>query len=196
MSESSDFSNKKYQKLITTAHELFWKHGFRRVSIEEICRKAGISKMTYYRFFPNKIELAKSVFDQVVDEGVRKFKIIMASEISPSEKIKKILLLKLEGTNDISQEFLQDFYRNPELGLAEYIEEKTRNSWNEILSDFKHAQQSGWFRNDMKPEFLYYFSQRLAEVLTDEKLMKLYDTPQDLVMELTNFFTYGISPHD
>ena len=46
--------------ILNTARQLFWKHGIRRVSVEEVCREAGVSKMTFYRSFPNKIELAKA----------------------------------------------------------------------------------------------------------------------------------------
>ena len=181
---------------MATGRDLFWKHGFKRVSIEEICLKAKASKMTFYRFFPNKIELAKAVFDQVANEGLQKFKSVLNEDTTSSEKIRKMMLLKMDGTHNISKEFLQDFYNDRELGLKEYIEEKTRQSWNEILNDFKQAQEKGWFRSDMKPEFLFYFSQKMGELVVDENLMKLYSTPQELLLELTNFFAYGISPRD
>lgn len=152
--------------------------------------------MTFYRIFPNKVELAKAVFDKEVNEGLRKFKAVLNEESTSSEKIRKIMLMKMDGTHNISNEFLQDFYNDRELGLKEYIEEKTRQSWNEILDDFKQAQQKGWFRSDMKPEFLFFFSQKMGELIVDENLMKLYRTPQELLSELTNFFAYGISPRD
>jgi AcrR family transcriptional regulator len=189
-------NNKKYLKILATSRDLFWKHGFKRVSIEEVCEKAEVSKMTFYRFFPNKIELAKVVFDQAASQGLQKFKNILNEDSTPSEKIRKIVLIKMDDTNKISTEFLQDFYNDRELGLKEYIDEKTRLSWNEILNDFKQAQEKGWFRSDMKPEFLFYFSQKMGELLVDENLMKLYHSPQELVIELTNFFAYGISPRD
>jgi hypothetical protein len=33
----------------------------------------------------------------------------------------------------------------------------------------------------------------MVEMLNDEKLLALYDTPQDLIMEFANFMVYGIS---
>lgn len=186
--------NRKYLKILATARDLFWKHGFRRVSVEEICKEAQVSKMTYYRFFPNKIELAKAVFDQVVDDGIEKFRKVLLEGTTSAEKIRKIILLKTDSTSNISKEFLNDFYNDRELGLKEYIEEKTRHSWSEILKDFRHAQERGWFRSDMKPEFLFYFSQKVGEMLSDQKLLSLYDSPHELIVEMTNFFSYGISP--
>ena len=36
--------SKKQQQLVITAENLFKKHGIKRVTIEEICQKAGVSK--------------------------------------------------------------------------------------------------------------------------------------------------------
>ena len=189
-------SNKKIINILQTARSLFWKHGFKRVSVEEICQKAGVSKMTFYRYFPNKIELARTVYDKEVDEGIGKFKEIMTNEnTSPLQKMEKILLLKLEGSHEISREFLEDFYSNPELGLSAHVAEKTKMSWDEIITDFKSAQEKGWFRKDFKPEALLAMAYKFAELITDENLLKLYSTPQDLVMEMARFYTYGIMPY-
>ena len=152
--------------------------------------------MTYYRFFPNKLELAKTVFDNVVEEGVQQFRNIMAEKNSSSEKIKKLIQMKLDGTHDISQEFLVDFYNCPELGLTSYIEEKTKNTWTVLLDDFRQAQQKGLFRSDMKPEFYFYMAQKLGEIYNDKKLSVFYHSPRELIMEIVNFFMYGISPHE
>jgi AcrR family transcriptional regulator len=63
--------------ILASSRELFWKHGFRRVTVDEICEKTGISKMTFYRYFANKTELAKAVFSQAANEGYDQFRIIM-----------------------------------------------------------------------------------------------------------------------
>jgi len=186
----------KYKDIMQTAHDLFWKHGFKRISVEEICRKAGVSKMTFYRFFPNKIELAKKVYTQEVDKGVYVFKTIMEEKSSSEEKMKKILMMKFEGTNNISREFIMDFYSDQELGLKHFIEQKTTEVWQQLIQDFKTAQEKGIFRKDFKPEFILFLSQRIMDMLTDENLLKLYKNQQEVIMELTNFFVYGISPQE
>jgi AcrR family transcriptional regulator len=188
--------NDKNDQLLDAARELFWKYGFKKVSVEEISRHCGVSKMTFYRYYKNKLEIAKAVFDREVEKGIRLFKEIICEECSAAEKIRKMLQVKLEGTNDISQEFLQDFYNNPELGLKGYIEEKSIKAWTEMMKDFKYAQEKGWFRKDFKPEFLLMLSQKFVEMIADEKVLQLYNSPQDLIMEMTNMISYGISPHD
>jgi AcrR family transcriptional regulator len=54
-------NNKKFQSTVNKAKELFWKYGIKKVSIEEICAEAPVSKMTFYKFFKNKNDLAEWV---------------------------------------------------------------------------------------------------------------------------------------
>jgi AcrR family transcriptional regulator len=42
----------------------FSRHGFRRVALEDVARRAGLSRTTIYRRFNNKDELVAAVFDR------------------------------------------------------------------------------------------------------------------------------------
>jgi AcrR family transcriptional regulator len=185
--------NKKRSAILETSRKLFWKHGFRRVTIDEICRESRTSKMTFYRFFPNKLEVARTVFDDVAEEGLREFRKIMKGNTTPAEKMLAILKLKSDGVTDISSEFLIDFYSNPELGLVTYIEEKSKILWHETLELFRDGQKEGWIRRDMNLDFMFYFMQKSTPLLTDKNVLKLFNSPQELILELANMFVYGIS---
>ena len=188
--------NKKYNDILAASKTLFWKYGFKKVSIEEICKEAKTSKVTFYKFFSNKLEVAKAVFDFVVDVGISQFKLVLEEATDASVLMRQMLQMKKEGINDISKEFVSDFYSNPELGLKDYIDEKTRLVMAEIINDFKVARERGLLRKDLNLEFLLYLSQKFIDMLEDPVLLLLFPNPQDLIMELTRFSTYGISPHD
>ena len=47
----------KTDKILSTARELFNKHGFEKTTIEEIARSAQMSKVTLYAVFSNKEEI-------------------------------------------------------------------------------------------------------------------------------------------
>ncbi|MDD2411590.1 MAG: TetR/AcrR family transcriptional regulator [Bacteroidales bacterium] len=187
--------NKKQKSITNVAKDLFYKHGFKRVSVEEICKTAKVSKMTFYKFYPNKIELAKSVYEMLIDKGISDFHKIIRENTSAEEKIKKILQLKLESTNNISSDFVYDFYSDTELGLKEFIEEKTKQVWKSVIADFEFAQKKGWFRKDISPSLIFILSQKLTGLMNDPEVIKLYDSPQSVIMALTDFFVYGIIPH-
>lgn len=186
----------KYLDILNTARRLFWKHGVRRVSVEEICREAGASKMTFYRFFPNKIELAKAMLQELFDESMEEYRAIMAQDIPFEEKVQRQLLLKFKGTQGISAELVRDIYSNQEWGLREYMEQRTEEALRVIMHDYIEAQKKGWIRKDIRPGFILYLFHRMQDWVTDEQLLASYADTQDLIMEATRFFFYGILPHE
>lgn len=189
----ADTTSKKYSTIVTTARELFWKHGFRRVSIEELCVKAQVSKMTFYKFFPNKIELAKEVFRRESQLGVSNFKNILHEQNSPAETLKKIVQLKLEGASEISAEFLHDFYEDNSEGLKDFVVEISRSSWLQIVEEVRDAQRKKIFTNAIKPELMIYLSQAMGSLVTNHELLAHYSSPHQLISELTHLMAYGIS---
>jgi AcrR family transcriptional regulator len=190
-------SHKKVTALMETARELFWKHGLKRVSVEEICEKAGVSKMTFYRHFDNKTDLAKAVYSKVAEESRQQFKAIFTDASTTSaEKLELMVKLKLDGTHEISREFLNDFYSSPEEGMAEFVINLSTRIWNEMVTDFTNAQEEGWFRKDFKPEAFFIMSQKVSELVNDGNFQQLFSTPQEMIMEITRIFTYGLMPYN
>ena len=62
--------NKSYQAILKAAKTLFWKYGVKRVSVEEVSKEAGVSKMTFYRHFKNKDEVALKIMLQIFEKGL------------------------------------------------------------------------------------------------------------------------------
>ena len=181
-------------KILNSARMLFWKYGFRRVSVDEICLEAGVSKMTFYRYFENKAAIARAVFDLVVEEGYLKFRSIMEEDLPAREKIRKILLMKFEGTVDISSEFLNDFYTGKEPGLRDYVTERTREEWTGIIADLKKAQEAGLFRKDLNLEFFFLMSGKFTSSFEDDEIKALFSSPAEMIQEFARLMMYGIVP--
>jgi AcrR family transcriptional regulator len=184
--------NPRFKRLVSAAEMLFWKFGIKRITIDELCLEANISKMTFYKFFKNKIELAKYFLENKINESVKKYRQIMDADMPFTEKIAMSVKLKMEQTENLSQEFLTDLYRNPNPEVLQFFETKKNEFLNQILKDFIKAQKSGQLRKNLKPEFILYFLNHMFEMAKDETLYKHYDNAQELIMELTNFFFYGI----
>jgi AcrR family transcriptional regulator len=188
--------NKKYYDILEAAQKLFWKFGYKKVTIEEICREGNVSKMTFYKHFDNKTDVAKVVLDRVIGGASEQFKKLKNEAQSASELMEGMLRMKKEGVHDISKEFLADFYTDSELGLKEYIGELSQKIRTEMMNDFKDLQQKGLIRKDLKIEFFMYLANKINEYLEDPYLLSLYPGPEDLVMEFTRFFAYGMSPRN
>ena len=186
--------NKKIQQLVKTAQELMMRHGIRRVTVEEICSEAHISKMTFYKYFKNKIEITKYFLNQIYSEQMAAYDRIMKQKIPYPDKVKDMIQLKYEYTKMISPEFIHDLYKNPIPEIAALIENFKDESLHAVLRDLNKARNNGDIREDIKPELILYFLNHMREMVENEILSSFYQSPNELIMELTNFFFYGILP--
>jgi AcrR family transcriptional regulator len=184
--------NQKYNQIISAGRKLFWKYGIKRVTIEEICREASVSKMTFYKYFKNKNELVKHLIDYILGKAMAKYRNIMEQDIPFTEKARQSIALKMEQTDDMSPEFFEDYFLHADPELSEYLNNKMTESISMIMNDYIQAQKRGEIRADMRLEFILYFLNHMAEMAKDEQLLSLYPNPGDLVRELINFFFYGI----
>jgi AcrR family transcriptional regulator len=50
-------------RIVRTAYDLFTRHGIRAVGIDRVIAEAGVAKMTLYRHFRSKDELARAVLE-------------------------------------------------------------------------------------------------------------------------------------
>jgi AcrR family transcriptional regulator len=189
-------ANKKYSAILDVSKKLFWKHGVKRVTVDEICREAQTSKMTFYRFFDNKTELAKVVIDRYYEESLTKFRKIIRADTSTAEKMQRIIGLKLEGSNDISNEFVQDLLSINNQELSSYFSEKLKYISNEGIREFKNGQEEGWIRKDLNVEFMFLYYTKSAAFLAEPEMTAHFGSPKEMILEMSNLIIYGIIPRD
>lgn len=182
--------NKKKQQLLSTAKELFIHYGIRRISIDEICRKSNVSKMTFYKHFENKTGLIKHVLAKDMNDGIRQVDAILEQKIPFTEKIKEIIVIKLKFVRQYSEEFTSELFALPELEnfLRELNEQKLECS----MRVFTIGQKEGVIRKDIKPEFYQFVLQSLTNMSKEGLLIRLYPGLEERFVELTNLALYGI----
>jgi len=181
----------KKKQILVTAEDLFLRFGFKRISIEEICSTAKVSKMTFYKYFKNKIDLVKYLWSMMFEYGMKKFEEIENMNISFQDKVDLILKLKEESSNKLSHEFvLEYFLSNNE--LRDFFNQKYQQSIGSFINFFKNAQTKGEVRSDMKPEFFIAAINKLMELVENKQLVQSYETYKDFVLEVNNFLYFGI----
>ncbi len=60
--------NVRKKEVVNHAKKLFIEKGYRNTSIQEILEDSGISRGTFYNYFPSKSELFKAVYDAFLEE--------------------------------------------------------------------------------------------------------------------------------
>jgi AcrR family transcriptional regulator len=179
--------SKKQQQVVVTAEDLFKKHGIKRVTIEEICKKADVSKMTFYKYFDNKMGLVKHIWDNWIEEGFNKLDEINAMDIPFPEKIERMFEWKRAFTSKMSIEFIEDFLQM-DGGI-----EKVRGRFFDFIID---SQKKGDIRPEVRPEFIMAVLDKLYELARDEKLLEIYPHFIEFNRELKDFLWYGLLPRE
>lgn len=179
---------------MAAAKSLFWKYGIGKVTVEEICEHAEVSKMTFYRNFENKINVAEKVLVQLAEKGLSDYHEIMDTEIPFDEKIQRIVQLKHDSSENLSEDFIRDVYKAKDSVLKNILEEYQQISLQALRNDLTKAQKKGEIRKGLKIDFVIFMINSLNEKLLDERLTSMFGSTQELAVELTNFVFYGIMP--
>ena len=85
---------KNYQKrkrLQRTIAHLFAEKGYHAASMRDIARHLHMNQASLYYYFENKEEILFALMNDAMDQALRTLEQICASEISPEEKLNRVL---------------------------------------------------------------------------------------------------------
>ncbi|MDR2037855.1 MAG: TetR/AcrR family transcriptional regulator [Bacteroidales bacterium] len=184
-----------HERILRTATELFYRHGFKRISIDEICSKAGISRKTFYVYFSNKNELAIEILRQIFESANDGFIAIMESNNSFSDKMNQYILFKLEATRSISMEFADDIFNSSVKEISDYYKSINEKGTEITRHYFKIAQDNNEIRKDLNLDVIMYFSDRLTDICNDPAFQSMFPGYKEMVTHAVKMFIFGIINH-
>ena len=184
----------KKEQLESTAKDLFWKHGFKKVSIDEICKKSNVSRKTYYTFFENKNDLIIYLYSRMIDDTYVIYEGIIKSDLTFSEKLEKIFSYKFESTKNLSIEFIADLY-NPDAGeLMTFFNsaiERSMKFTRDFLSD---AQKKGDLNPQLNLDYIMFMMQKVIDLCGTQELISMFPDANTMTRQVTQSLIYGIMP--
>jgi AcrR family transcriptional regulator len=83
-------SANKRLALLGAGQELFSRHGYREVSIEEVARAAGMGTGSFYTYFSSKESFYEEILDQLESEGIAAVDRLVSGFESPLNKMKAL----------------------------------------------------------------------------------------------------------
>ncbi|MBK6979864.1 MAG: TetR/AcrR family transcriptional regulator [Cytophagaceae bacterium] len=179
-------------KIRNSARDLFKRYGLKKVSIEDICNSAEISKMTFYRNFSNKSDIAYKVIENELIIGQNTYDEIMNSDMDFKKKIHEIIQKKNENSQSISMEFLSDIFNSEEADIQKLIQNHTDLSIQKVRIFFNEAKEKNFIRKEINIELLILMINSFAQKMKDPAFLSIFKSPEEAVRELNNFFFYGI----
>lgn len=185
--------NFKEQLIFDTGMYLFTKHGIKRVSVEEICLKSGVSKRTFYKYFRNKVALGKAVIEVLYDNISQQINSVLESEIPLPKKLKKILTLKIKAIQTWSDEFIRFFIEAKDFPeIEELLKQKSKEKNKVAKNLYAEAILAKEIDASFSPEFLVTLGDLMGELINHPRLKPYASSSVDLGEKIGNIYLYGI----
>jgi TetR/AcrR family transcriptional regulator, transcriptional repressor for nem operon len=75
------------EKLLQVGFDLMWDSSYGSVSVDDICKRAGINKGSFYHFFPSKADLAVAAYEEHWKVKRPMMDSIFSPQVPPLERI-------------------------------------------------------------------------------------------------------------
>ena len=190
--------NKK-SSIVEAGRKLFFKYGFRRVSIGEICKEAKVSRVTYYKYFPDKESLFKSLVDELYAVNMSKFKELIQGNASFESAAKEMFFFKMDTMCRTGDEFIKDLLSfEKDTALGKYFQDKNEESFLFMKKIYREAQRKCEIRPNIKIELILSYFEYMRGFFNDGNVLRLYKDRTRMYKEFFNLIFYGIinSPGD
>jgi len=84
-------------KLLRTAMELIEESSYGAVSVDDICKKAGVNKGSFYHFFPSKSDLTVAAMEADWQEKLPVYDTLFSPQFPPLERLERYCDFVREG---------------------------------------------------------------------------------------------------
>ena len=183
---------KKQLQLIETAQELFFNYGVSRVTVEEICKTAKISKMTFYKYFADKWAIAKAVLDYLINAGLKTYYQLLEEPIPFDQKVEQILMISDSRVHALGSAYINDLMK-PDSPLYEYFTEQQKKMRVLSVEFLQQAQEKGLINTEIKIPVALFLLDRLSELLNEPGFIQIIPDIEERAAEIAKFFFHGFA---
>jgi AcrR family transcriptional regulator len=160
MPEAPAASGGRREELLRIAGELFARRGFRNTTVRDIADSAGILSGSLYHHFDSKESMVDELLDTFQTELFQTYDTIVASDLSPIEKIEAVVRASFDAIDQHHSEvaiFQNDATHLSSFDRFGYLIQRNarfRELWSSLLKD---AIAAGELRADLDVDLVYRF---------------------------------------
>ena len=183
---------KKKESIRRASMDLFKTFGFRKVSINDIASKAGVSPATIYNHFGSKEELVRDVVKRLMLDTMERYWAIIDSEKPFLEKLELIIFDKTELSRQYEGELIQAVASNdPE--IQEFVESIYQQAVKRQVNFLEEGKRLGYVNPELSQEaILLYFDILRKGFLAHPELFASPEHNAELVRDLASLYLYGL----
>ena len=173
------------ERILQNALELFKNYGVDQVSMDQIAAKAGVSKVTIYKYFHSKEALQREVIKRYIDEIMAATEKALDSQMDIIEKLKIIMLAEANAPQLADSQALGEILETD----AQSLENQIRGLMYKI---YEQGKREGYIAKNLSFELLDMYAE-IIRAGFKAKLMDLEPILNDSAAfeQLLNLFFFG-----
>jgi AcrR family transcriptional regulator len=177
--------------IIDTYREMASVLGIRRITIDMLAKRCGISKKTFYKYFATKDDLVRFVSDDSLSTMRAQFAEIGKSDKSPMQKLVELIAITYTSFGSASRPLLEDIRTSyPEIyDKAMRFKEDQASI---ILGIVKSGIETGIFRNFNPALVLNAFLGASDRVLNPDFILENNMTIEEVMKSFYELSLYGL----
>ncbi len=163
------------------AGELFYQYGFKRVTMDDIAHRMGVSKKTLYQALPGKDSLIEGFVERMLTDKLAEAEGMFDDTPDIVESSAKLFLFMRNRMNFISPAMVGDMQRFYP-GLWKAIDARRMKLLRRYLYKVEEAKDKGLIREDVNPKVMVRMIEVfVSQVATPRTIVEL-DVPLSEVM--------------
>lgn len=151
-------------RIIDSAEQQFFVHGFTKVTMDEIASHIGISKKTIYKHYQSKTDLVNAMADKMLGETEEGFrKIVEDTQIDFLEKISKMMTFVAVHLSKLSRPLIEDIQHNaPQLWkkISDFRMKRIHEDFRKLI---KEGREKHMLRVDIDEQLVMLIYMNLIE---------------------------------
>lgn len=182
------------ERILVKANELFNRFGFRRVTMDDIAIKTGMSKKTIYQIFANKDEIV----DAVVDEHIRRSMASCEQNFAKAENAVHEIFLNIDMIQNLMSEMnpviFQDMEKFFPAVFTKFLQHKNDYIYKNVHKNLEKGIGQGLFRQELKVDLISKFRVETLFIPFNQDIFPCgkYNLVE-VEIETLELYLYGIS---
>jgi AcrR family transcriptional regulator len=133
--------DEKQEHIIAVAEKIFARFGFRKTTVDEIAKAAGMGKSTLYYYFKSKEEMFAAVIQRDAQLILRRLTAAMHSSATPQEKFRNYMQTRMIIVQEMSSHYA--LLKAEYLALYPLIEQERQQFYQNEVDTVTDILQQG-----------------------------------------------------
>ena len=182
------------ERILSKAHDLYFRYGIRSVTMDEIAGQCGISKKTIYQFFEDKDALVGAVMDSVINNTQGTCTTDQAKSANAIHEVFLALQMVQEMFSAMTPTVLFDVQKHHPNAYERLEQHKSKFLFTVLINNIERGKQEGLYREDFNDDIIARMRLQTIFMPFNPDIFPKGKFSLSLIeQELTEHFIYGIA---